>query len=495
MTGRVGASYWLACGALFAGLSGCAERGRMLVGAQLAEAGSAQDMPRGGEGPTGGGGPAGGGLVSGGSNAAGGSASIGGSASLNCVHHDPAASPAAGDVDVEHYVAAAPLSLAVPPDEWGGLGGAFDVNGDGVSDVLFRDAARSRYRLLVSTNAPQALDLREVECETLAKLPVGRLFLRDLDADGALDFVIGLPTRIVAFLNHRASVQQVLDFALPGDTERLQLINLDTIDLDRDGKVDLVVGFDRLQSEAELTFDTGVLSLFQRADNDFSEADMVSSAWIRSPSPSGRFQYSGYVTAGRFRRDGTSHVIAAGYDDDAGEDVAIELRPGAGVAPSRLTLPELSDSVREVFALPTDDGLDLLAVVGDRAFHMLDLREAEASLMYAVPLAFTGGTTHELGGGPESPRYYFYDLDHDGDEDFLERSADYPRRLAIHVNLSNAAFAPPQLLDIGAASAAEAPFVDVGPARGVVDELMTSREGGVVFQPAIHTLASAAGAK
>ena len=79
---------------------------------------------------------------------------------------------------------------------------------------------------------------------------------------------------------------------------------------------------------------------------------------------------------------------------------------------------------------------------------------------------FEGGFSHELGGGSESPRYFLYDYDHDGDPDFFERSGQ--SQLAFHANHANASFEVPQVLRLNVWGSAEDPFLVVGPGSGVV---------------------------
>jgi hypothetical protein len=468
---------------------GCGMTERQLVGEQLARGGSAAG------GAFAGSGGSAGAMGSGAKESAGGTGSAP-SGTPSCLFPNPLVVPLTGKADVSDYVLSSPFAIEAPADRWGGLGGVLDVNGDWVSDLIFRDAAASRYRLLVSSPAPDVLNLKETSCEALDELPVGRMFLRDLDADGVADFVIGLEGGVVAFLNRPEGLEQVLDFRFAGATERAELISLDTIDLNGDDRQDLVVGYDRLKSEASLMFDTGALSFVQGADRQFIAGGSVTSNWTAA-STEEPYGFAGYFAAGHFRRSGAPSVIVPGYEHESDQSIAVETDLAPGSAPKKVLIADPPEAVHEVFALPHTDGLDLLAVVGNAVFHVMDLRDGAPSELYSVALAYPGGQSHELGGGAESPRYYFFDIDSDGDKDFLERSRELPRELTLHVNLANAAFAAPQVLAAGTASSAEAPFVNVGPVRGVIDEVYDGAvPGDYRGTPTIYTLvSSSAGAK
>ena len=76
------------------------------------------------------------------------------------------------------------------------------------------------------------------------------------------------------------------------------------------------------------------------------------------------------------------------------------------------------------------------------------------------------GRTDHNAGARESPRYFLYDYDHDGDVDFFERSGE--GQLALRANHANASFDAPRLLSLNVWGSAETPFLEVGPGSGIV---------------------------
>lgn len=442
------------CGAAFllgALLLGCGQTDRNRIGSQAPTAG----VSAGGSSSAGGGSP----VPMSGATESGGEASAG--APISCLYPARQVDPLdRAEADVADYTLSSPFPIAIPTARWGGLAGAFDQNGDWVSDLLVRDQEAQRYRLLLSGRPPDVLAFSEVDCAALDELPYGRLLLRDLDADGVPDFVIGIERGIVAFLNHPQGLEQVLDFSFASPNARAALINLEAIDLDADGRVELLAGFDRIFSEAEIAFETGVVSFFQTADGSFVQGESVSSPWSAA---NGSILYSGYFTAGRF---GDSRAASALIAVSRSGSVVAHETSFAKDGSHRDFVSSNAESIIQLFALPRGDGRDLLGTIGGKAVHVIDVADQQREL-FSSALDMDGNSSHEFGGGPESPRYFFVDIDRDGDEDFLERTA---TGLRLQVNLENAAFASPQLLDSVPTWGSENPFINVGPATAIVAE-------------------------
>jgi hypothetical protein len=105
-------------------------------------------------------------------------------------------------------------------------------------------------------------------------------------------------------------------------------------------------------------------------------------------------------------------------------------------------------------------------------------------------LVFDGGSSHELGGGSESPRHFVYDIDRDGDLDFLE-SGPLGSGLALHINFANQRFDLPQILDVDVRSGSEAPFVQVGPVGGIIGHPRAGEPDSAIYVlvPALNSIA------
>jgi hypothetical protein len=428
--------------------------------------GEAEGTPVGGSAGSGAGGAGAGTAASstGEGGLSGGSEAGGASTAPNCLYPSVVRAPlAGGQSDVPDYTTSAAFPVNVPPESWGKLAATFDVNADWVSDLIYFDRPAERFRLLLSGPPPDVFAWSESECEAVASLPAGRLFLRDLDADDVPDFIIGTRRGVVAYLNHADGLEKVLEFIMPGVTDHVELINLDAVDLDSDGRVDLVASYDRLQDTS--TFDTGMLSFFQRSRGHLTPGPQPMTTFANGSSE-GRRMF-GHLAAGSFRPGAASVVFPA---TENGEMALFETSFSQLDEAKRILISAPPETIHQVLRLTGTGRLDYLAVVGQQSLHVMDLQSRAPNELYQVPLVYAGGPSHELGGGPASPRYYFVDIDRDGDQDFIERAFENPDELALHVNLHDESFGPPQILSVGTAGYAEAPFIDVGPNIGIIDE-------------------------
>jgi hypothetical protein len=145
-------------------------------------------------------------------------------------------------------------------------------------------------------------------------------------------------------------------------------------------------------------------------------------------------------------------------------------------------VPGLDDDIQHAFALLQPDGHDDVLAVGYRGFWLVDLSAQPARIVATDQLAFEGGPSHEAGGGPEAPRYFVFDIDRDGDLDFLERSGQ-ANQFALHLNLGNAGFAAVQSWSLNLQSGAESPFIHVGPGGGLI-----ARPDAAPANVAVYTL-------
>jgi hypothetical protein len=358
-----------------------------------------------------------------------------------------------------------PWDVNVAPATWGGLAATYDVNGDLISDLIYLDggAASPRYRLArtVPEPNPNPFDFEDADCAQLAELPVGRLFLRDLDADGVPDFVVGTTRGLQAFLNHEAGLEPVLDFEFRSSALSAAIINVGAVDLDDDGRIDLVAGFDLL--DGDLSIDVGVLSFLQQPDGSLA----IGGRFTAQDPPVFRHPpYAGYLAVGRFgSHEQGSAILVRGITTDSQGTVGDQTRFD-GALPVPVVVPEVDEKIFQLLSLPTSLGHAYLLAVGSDSFFVLDLSMTPPRLVTRVPLFSEGSTSHEIGGGPESPRYFLVDLDHDGDQDFVEHSR--LNQLTVHPNLANQGFAPEQQIGTYLATQVEAPFLEVGPGSAYV---------------------------
>lgn len=372
-----------------------------------------------------------------------------------------------GDIGLQTFKLSAPFPIEVAPASWSDLAASYDVNGDQVSDLLYLDesATPPRFRLALSNLPPDVFDLRGSDCPELESLPNGRLLLRDLNDDGAPDFIVGTPLGVQAFVNQPQGLMRVLDFTFPMPTARASLLDAGLGDLDGDGLKDLVIGFDRLESEQGPSFELGVIQFLQQPNGRFSQGAGNSTSFANGQSSKPFF--SGYLAVGNFEGPQQASALLVGSSFSSSRYDFGFLTHFDGNAPPEIEVPDLTDDIQHAFALSQPDGHDDVLAVGYRGFWLVDLSVQPARVVVTGELAFEGGPSHEAGGGPEAPRYFVFDIDRDGDLDFLER-AGAANQFALHLNLDDAGFAEAQVWELDVRSGAETPFIHVGPGGGVI---------------------------
>lgn len=383
--------------------------------------------------------------------------------------------PGTKDYPRQAYELSSPMTIEGLAAPWNELAAAYDVNGDAISDFLYLDETEPpRFRLAATGSMVAPFDTYDVDCEALQLLPAGRLLLRDLDDDQVPDFVIGTPFGVRAFVNEPQGVRQVLEFASPG--LKGSLINVGTSDLDGDGRLDLVIGWDSVASLNDTGFSVTLAAFAQAADGSLAElgrrtAEYTFSARARDP-------YTGYFAVGNF--DGAPSVVSIVIDD---ERTRFAVQTRFGEDDRDISLPEdIDDQVDFVFALPSRGAEDRLLAVGRVASYVLELAAGKVSVVTSQPLVFPGiHASHELGGGPESPRLFAYDIDRDGDLDFLETNAERTQ-LALRQNLDGQELDAAQLFDADVNGRSETPFIQLGPGSAIVAKARSQSP------PAVYTL-------
>jgi hypothetical protein len=413
---------------------------------------------------SGGGSGTSGGTATGGGNSAG----TGGRNQRSCLYPITGLPPIEGsDLAADSFQLSPPFAIDVTPTSWKELAATLDLNGDLVSDLIYldNDTTPPHFRLALSAPPPDVFDFRPTDCPALQQLQAGRLFLRNLDADSVPDFVVGTTRGVHAFLNHEAGLEPVLDYEFPSVELLGSVLNVGAIDLDGDDRVELVVGFDVLRQDAEPSIDVGVRSYPQQADGHFVQGELF---WANS-SFGGGFNhepYAGYLAVGRFGKNEAGSVIMVSLDDTRAVGTVGDQTSFDGSAPVPLVVPEVDEQIFQLLSLPTLRGQAYLLAVGEGHFYVLDLSTSPPRLVTRAPLAAPGGYSHEIGGGPERPRYFLYDLDHDGDADFLEQQPGGP--LFVHANDANQQFPAARSYDVALLGGAEAPFLTVGPGSAIV---------------------------
>lgn len=397
-----------------------------------------------------------------------GSAGAGGGSERSCLYPITGLPAIEGsDLAADSFQLSQPFAIDVAPVAWGDLAATLDLNGDLVSDLIYLDNGRAppRFRLAMSAPPPDVFDFHPSDCPALEQLPAGRLFLRDLDADAVPDLVVGTTRGVHAFLNHTGGLEPVLDYEFPTVGLLGSVINVGAVDLDGDQRVDLVVGFDVLRLDGERSIDVGVRSFLQQADGQFRQGEVF---WSNS-SISLDFEpeaYAGYLAVGRFGSSEAGSAILVSRNAMRPVGTVGDRTIFDGAPPVPVVVPEVDEQIFQLLSLPTRLGHADLLAVGEKNVYLLDLSVSPARLVTREPLRAPGGYTHEVGGGPERPRYFLYDLDHDGDADFLEQAPG--GQLFVRANTNNEQFSEARPYDITVLGGAEAPFLTVGPGSGIV---------------------------
>jgi hypothetical protein len=331
-----------------------------------------------------------------------------------------------------------------------------------------------RFRLALTGSMQTPFDTTGVDCEALRELPGGRLILRDLNGDQVPDFVIGTETGIGVFLNEPDGVRQMLDFG--GPYRRGALINVGTADFNGDGRVDLVASWDSPVAESGIDISVMTVLFVQSADGALTEQGRRTSDIIAA-APEGPF-IPGYFAVGKFD-DGVSAILRRWVPQ---HERRFALQTRFGSEDRELLLPdEVEDEIDFVFTLNAS-GNDRLLAVGRDAAYVLTFEGNALDLVTQVALAFPGfHVSHEGGGGPERPSMFTYDIDRDGDLDFLETNVERTQ-LALHLNFGNQQLDAAQLFDVTIRGGAELPFLRLGPGTAIVGNAISESP------PAVYTL-------
>jgi hypothetical protein len=266
-------------------------------------------------------------------------------------------------------------------------------------------------------------------------------------------------------LNHVDGLERVLDYRFPSPTLRASIINVGAIDLDGDQRTDLVVGFDVLRQETESSADVGARAFMQQADGQLSPGWQ----FVSNASFGLGFQgepYPGYLAVGRFGSNEAASAILVSYNQARPLGTIGDQTTFDGTPAVPLVVPEVDERIFQLLSLPTRLGHAHLLAIGSTIAFVLDLSLSRSQLLARIPLYSAGGYSHELGGGPELPRYFLHDIEHDGDADFLAQIPD--GELVLYPNLGAQTFAGSQKLTLSVWGEAESPFLTVGPGSAVV---------------------------
>jgi hypothetical protein len=362
-----------------------------------------------------------------------------------------------------------PYELPLSPDDPPNLILQFDVNADGVDDLFFGDIAigdldgQNRTMVLLTSRLDgKVLSFERTACDAPWPTPNRSYFLRDLNDDGVLDFVIGRRDGISAVLNLPGSHPEVLHYDFPPSSKpeysRVALMDLATGDFDADGRLDLAVAYDRTSIEAIYTLGT-LLFRNRSASGTYGGPDSLAYAPMSLSSNEATWMPASAVAAVPTASGGAELYTLRMVDslgtlaDRYGDNVAFLVSD----PPSS---PTFMGSTRY-------GDLDTLAIGGGKALHLYGNPGLEPLLR--VPCAFEHySPEQEFGGGFRRRGFFLVDVDGDGDDDFVE----YGRVLAkvetydelwIHSRTSSTEFAPAIALQPMVPSAlSESPFVRVG---------------------------------
>jgi hypothetical protein len=375
------------------------------------------------------------------------------------------------------------MALPLEPDDPGQLLFQFDLNGDLVDDLIFGDFARGTRTasgqslvLLASHLEDGELTYVRSSCDTPWDITYRSFFVRDLDRDGTLDFVVGRINGISAMLNRGGERPEVLHYEWPAGPSAdawASILDVAVGDFDADGRDDLAVGYDRATGADVVAMETGVLLFRERsAQGTYGAPETLAALPIDLSS--------GLTPVGPMPA-GILATVETGPDTNTLFSLYMTLEQGTGfkyeggktvtfVAPSIQTNQPIFAQGAPFGGLPT------LMLAGRE-----DLMVLEPTLPYAavssVHFSFRHAGDHELGGGTRVRSVFLIDIDGDGDEDLVERgreSVDDPGQLWVHNRTAESEFAGAVLVqsDHQSSQAQESPFVRAGvmPARLFVSD-------------------------
>ncbi|HKY35836.1 MAG TPA: hypothetical protein VJN18_07855 [Polyangiaceae bacterium] len=386
----------------------------------------------------------------------------------NCAYPARLVEALPADRDVTDYMLSSAFPVDVSQQAWAGFHAAYDVNGDFVDDIVYTDlgSAGAQLRLLVSLPPPRSLEHAPEPCADLEALPVGRVFLRDVDGDRAPDFVIATDDRLHVFANRPEGFVSRLDYAWPEPNLKTSVLDVRLADITDDHRQSLVIGYDRVLSEVGIEIELGAMSFL----SSFATPDFIPWKDVHTPLTEGNELpiLTGYLTTGEFGVLTAGEVALLGLARDTSGSIARAAQFYEDVVTLDLRVPGFTDEVVRLFRARSANSLRLW-VLGRQTLYEVEVATDPPQILASHPTVFQAQLSHELGGGPARPRAFVFDFDRDNDDDFIEVSID-GGSFALHVALEPYTFAPPQVFEARLLGSSELPFLTVGPVRAILEQ-------------------------
>jgi hypothetical protein len=339
----------------------------------------------------------------------------------------------------------------------------YDVNGDGVDELFVEDSSGQAPPTLTivasKLDADGTLSFEPTGCAL--DLPVSdSYFVRDIDGDGAPDLVIGKPNGVLVLMNRATGPEVTIDYDFDGGSgAQASLMDAAVVDIDKDAKPDVVVGFDR-SPDGLKNNETGVLVFWGAASaaSPHGPGTLADTTWTTSSGMPPSSIELGYVTAFNNGHE------AVGVNTTSAWDYGGRAQVVSLATPPNIVQRLVMDGREWVFI-----GMQSVAAGYDPTGSQGD----------SLSLIFLTSFEHELergfGGGRRHYSTFLFDLDGDGDDDLVETNIDDPSatlgavKLAIHAGDAAAGpsanaqvLVPPERID----PLTELPFLALGVARG-----------------------------
>lgn len=327
---------------------------------------------------------------------------------------------------------------------------SYDVNGDQIDDLFIRNAsvyfgAEQVLELWVSHVEGGQLTYHHEPCDVFGVGSGGyHYFVRDIDADGVPDVIVGLENGILALRNTPAGFEPALAFDFGGEGWS-SLLDVALGDVTGDAALDLVVGFDRVDgSSGGVEF--GVMAFPGTLGSSQFGEDAVS--WLGGLTPTLPGSPQG-TPLGEF----AIHESPTGSDTLV---LQVQGEDGSGVEfqsqqDGRRWFP--SGGVEQVWSTSTFGSLSALAISSQReaASGWIRWYLDDGLEVGAIETLLPVGTNRELGGGGAwRDNQFVLDADGNTSADFVELTAPFAeeQRLAIHLGDLIFHFQAPHVLEL-----------------------------------------------
>ena len=284
----------------------------------------------------------------------------------------------------------------------------YDLNHDGISDLFFgeRSAVGSTrsLRVLMSDPYSDELKFQPLDCEVPLDLSYTRIFARDLDGDGAADWIVGTPSGVKVFANREEGLIEVGSYDFGEAIDSLTLEAVAALGVDGTASKQLAVGYTLVRDGG--TLETGVLTFQHVGNASDGPSELEYQAQQRAPTTLGSVALAAFGSGNVVLGVDLSQPAPGGWLWNGYFEQPVPF-PDNGYGTPNLVLAAAFGSTPAV----------VLGFPQHLVFYELMNDGSKLTELGSVETAFPAPSEP---GQPRSNRRLLHDLDWDDDSDLIE---------------------------------------------------------------------------